>query len=61
MAKAELNLKEFTQQVIKTETERYFEENKSKHLAEITGRVSYIINEAVMSMGHNVTIIIKHD
>lgn len=58
--KVQVNLDEFIKQVIKTESDKYFEENRVKHQADIAGRVSFIVSQAIESMGYEVKINIDY-
>lgn len=49
-----------TEDLTKQITEQYFEENKEKHLADITGRVQFSLRELMMQRGLEVVITITH-
>lgn len=56
----EINLNEYFKNLIPSVTEKYFEENKSKILAEISGRISLEMERILGEIGSRTTIIIKY-
>lgn len=60
MQNLQMDLNKVLEAVVPAITKEYFEENKEKHLADITGRVQAHINQRMTELSQEVIITINH-